>query len=100
MSTQYIQKFDDAAHLPDDTPNAAAVGVVGGALVIRDSSTAGGFGAVAINSASDSQPVKLNSRTYSQATGDSMGAQLKPDQIVTTTGNVYGLQATPRVESA
>jgi hypothetical protein len=48
----------------------------------------------------DSKTVKVNSRDYSQASGDSIGFQSKPNQNVTTTGSVYGGQVSPRCASA
>ena len=48
----------------------------------------------------DSKVIKLNSRNYSQATGDSIGFQSKVNQDTTSTGEVYGGQVQPRVASA
>lgn len=48
----------------------------------------------------DSKTVKINSRNYRQATGDSIGSQSKPAQTVTTSGDVFGSQVSPRVSDA
>jgi hypothetical protein len=53
-----------------------------------------------INSTSDNKPVLVNSRAYTQTSGDSIGLQSKPDQTVASSGSVYGFQISPRVESA
>lgn len=50
-----------------------------------------------INSIADGNPVRINSRNYAQATGDSIGFQSKPAQSVTSTGTVQGGQVSPRV---
>jgi len=50
-----------------------------------------------IKSYSDSSPVKINSRNYTQTSGDSIGFQAKPAQSVTSTGTIQGGQISPRV---
>jgi hypothetical protein len=50
-----------------------------------------------INTVSDDRTVRINSRSYTQATGDSIGFQSKPNQTVTTTGTVRGGEISPRV---
>lgn len=102
MATQYLQKFDDAAHLPPDTGKAAGVGVISGLLSFN--SGVGGLlaGATAnldLKTTTDSKPVRINSRNYTQASGDSIGYQAKPSQTVTTTGAVYGSQISPRLQN-
>lgn len=52
-----------------------------------------------INSMVDNKTVKINSRDYVQASGDSIGFQTTPNQTVTTTGEVYGAQFKPRAAS-
>src|SRR3990167_3017282 len=49
-----------------------------------------------INTVLDNKQIKLNSRDYPQATGDTIGFQTTPNQTVTTTGEVYGAQFKPR----
>lgn len=44
----------------------------------------------------DSKPVHLNVRNYTQASGDTIGAVAQPNQTVTTTGEVFGMQIKPR----
>jgi len=41
--------------------------------------------------------VRINSRTYTQTSGDTIGFQTSPSQGATTTGEVYGAQIKPRV---
>lgn len=52
-----------------------------------------------INTVEDNKTIRLNSRDYAQATGDSIGLQSKPRQTVTTTGNVVGAEFSPRVSA-
>jgi len=70
------------------------------ALRVGDGSTVGGIpvGGSVIISGSDSVPIKLNSRAYTQTSGDPIGFQSKPSQEATTTGEVYGGQVSPRVQ--
>lgn len=51
-----------------------------------------------LNTTSDNRQVELNSRNFTQATGDSIAAKANPSQTVTTTGAIYGLQISPRVQ--
>lgn len=52
-----------------------------------------------LDTVSDNRQVRINSRSFVQATGDSIGFQSKPSQGATTTGEVYGGQVSPRVAS-
>lgn len=47
----------------------------------------------------DSKPVKINSRNYTQTSGNSIGFQVKPSQTVTTTGEVIGGEISPRLQN-
>ena len=100
MATRYLDKASTAADVPLDTPTAAGVGIVSGALVVRGSGTAGSFGHSSINSPSDSTTIRLNSRDYTQTSGDSIGFQSKPRATGTGTSTVYGAQVSPRFGSA
>lgn len=51
---------------------------------------------LALNSTSDDKQVRVNSRNFTQASGDSIGMQVTPNQTVTTTGEVFGAQFKPR----
>lgn len=51
---------------------------------------------LALNTTSDDKQVRINSRNFTQATGDSVAAQFTPNQTVTTTGEVFGAQFKPR----
>ena len=53
-----------------------------------------------VNTQFDSLPIRLNSRAYVQASGSSIAVQSKPDQTVTTTGDVIGAEFSPRVSDA
>lgn len=48
-----------------------------------------------LKTTTDSKPVRINSRNYTQASGDSIGFQATPNQTVTTTGEVFGAQLKP-----
>lgn len=50
----------------------------------------------AINTNLDNVSVKINSRNYTQASGDTIALQVTPNQTVTTTGEVFGAQFKPR----
>jgi hypothetical protein len=52
-----------------------------------------------INTEKDNNPVRINSRTYQQASGSSIAFQAKPSQAQTTTGSVSGGEISPRVQS-
>ena len=45
----------------------------------------------------DNKQIKINSRNYTQTSGDTIALQSKPAQAATTTGEVYGFQIQPRV---
>ena len=49
---------------------------------------------------SDDKQVRINSRSFTQASGDTMAFQSKPSQTVTTTGSVQGGQISPRLQDA
>lgn len=44
----------------------------------------------------DTKNVRLNSRDYTQASGSASGVQIKPNQSVTGTASICGLEASPR----
>jgi hypothetical protein len=110
MATHFLHKFTHpdgtiASALANfnvaspDKPNAFALGVVSGAIYPgKDSS--GNNQNLKLNTQGDNKPVLINSRDYTQATGDSIGLQLKPSQTVTSTGAVYGIQASPRAQDS
>lgn len=52
-----------------------------------------------IQSVSDSKPVRINSRDYTQASGSSIGFQVKPAQTVTNADYVKGGEISPRINS-
>lgn len=52
------------------------------------------------NTVTDNKSVKLNSRNFTQASGDTIGYRSNPSQTVTTTGAVYGTQVSPRLQDA
>ena len=100
MATQYIEKFEDNAHLPTDTPSAKSIGVVSGAFTGRGSATGGSFDHFSVNSPADDKVIKLNSRNYITTTGDHIGVQIKPATTVTKTADgLKGLEVSPRVNS-
>ena len=50
----------------------------------------------AIKSVSDTKNVRINSRNYTQTSGDASGVQIKPNQSVTGTASISGLEVSPR----
>lgn len=50
-----------------------------------------------INTTLDNKNVRINSRTYTQTSGDTIGFQSAPSQGASTTGEVFGAQIKPRV---
>lgn len=52
---------------------------------------------MALNTASDDKQVRINSRNFTQTSGDSIGLQVTPNQAANTTGEVFGAQFKPRV---
>jgi hypothetical protein len=55
---------------------------------------------LALNTTSDNKPVLVNSRNYTQTSGDSIAMQSKPSQTITGTASVYGAQFSPRFQDA
>lgn len=52
-----------------------------------------------LETSSDNRQVKINSRDFSQASGNSIAFQVRPSQTATTTGDVTGGEISPRVQS-
>lgn len=48
---------------------------------------------------SDDKPVRINSRNYTQTSGNSIGFQSKPAQTVGSSGQVIGAEISPRVNN-
>ncbi len=53
-------------------------------------------GHASLNTDTDTKQVRINSRAFTQTSGDSMSAQFTPNQTVSTTGEVSGAQFKPR----
>lgn len=51
-----------------------------------------------VKSVSDTKNVRINSRNYTQTSGDASGVQIKPNQTVATAG-ITGLEVSPRFAS-
>lgn len=68
--------------------------------LLKGKLTIGGGQNFALNTTSDNTQVRINSRSFTQASGDSIGFQSKPSQTVTTSGTVQGGQISPRVQAA
>lgn len=49
-----------------------------------------------IKSVTDTKTIKLNSRNYTQTSGDASGVQVKPNQSVTGTAGITGMEISPR----
>lgn len=54
---------------------------------------------LSIRTSLDSKVIKLNSRNYTQSSGDTIALQVTPNQAADTTGEVFGAQFKPRVAS-
>jgi hypothetical protein len=54
---------------------------------------------LALDTTTDSKPVRINSRSYTQTSGSTIGMQVKPNQSVATTGDVIGAEISPRIAS-
>ena len=52
-----------------------------------------------LQTVSDSKPVRINSRNYSQTSGSSIGFQVKPAQTVANTDMIMGGEISPRINS-
>lgn len=50
-----------------------------------------------LQTVTDSKTVKLNSRNYTQTSGDSIGFQSKPAQTIGSSGSIFGCQISPRI---
>jgi len=53
-----------------------------------------------LETVNDNKQIKLNSKDYVQASGDTIAFSVTPNQTVTTTGEVFGGQIKPRIASA
>jgi len=49
-----------------------------------------------LNTATDTKPVRINSRDYTQTSGSGIGVQCKPNQSVTGTASITGGEFSPR----
>jgi hypothetical protein len=99
-STKHLDELDD----PLDTQEGVLTPAVRKARVMANLSLDVGLTATATNdlalkTTSDNRQVELNSRAFTQATGDSIAFQAVPNQTVNTTGEVFGGQIKPRVAS-
>lgn len=52
-----------------------------------------------LETSDDDRQVRINSRDFSQTSGNSIAFQAKPSQTATTTGEVIGAEISPRVQS-
>ena len=69
-------------------------------LSIRPQSTiATGDSHLSLNTGGDGKQVRINSRNFTQATGSSIGLQVKPAQNATSTGSVIGAEISPRINN-
>jgi hypothetical protein len=83
-SDNYEIKYGDATNVAELIASAVS------------SLTAPSASHLTLNTTSDDKQVRINSRNFTQATGDSIGFQATPNQTVNTTGEVYGGQIKPR----
>jgi hypothetical protein len=67
---------------------------------VQSDITAASSSHLVLNTDDDDKQIRINSRSYTQATGSSIGFQVKPAQTVTTTGSVIGGEISPRYNNA
>jgi hypothetical protein len=97
MATHYLHKFASVAEfnaISPDRTKGFPIGIVSDTIYTKSGQN------LKFATQTDSKPILLNSRDYTQASGDSIGVQSKPSQTVTTTGAVYGVQISPRLQNA
>ena len=70
---------------------------VGKLTVLGGDIDAGGTFNLDLNTTSDNKPTRINSRNFTQTSGNSIGFQSKPAQTVGSSGNVIGFEVSPRV---
>lgn len=110
MPTANIQIIRSTGELQSYLPSAVAIGYLttDGLVYIKDqlgtvralaAGTAESAQHLILNTVSDDKQVRINSRSFTQASGDSMAFQAKPSQTVTTTGSVQGGQISPRLQA-
>ena len=118
FSQEIIVDAKSASFMPKDTDSPAITikGLAGQSedlLIIKNSSdtelisvgTAGAFQGVSgqhlsLNTVSDSKNVRINSRNYTDTTGDAIGFQVKPAQTVSKTANaLIGGEISPRLNN-
>jgi hypothetical protein len=64
-----------------------------------DTITAASAAHLVLNTTSDDKQPRLNSRSFAQTSGSSIGFQAKPAQNVASTGSVIGAEISPRANS-
>jgi len=74
------------------------VSVTNGRLLFQGALTMTGDH-LSVNTVDDSKQVRINSRNFTQVTGDSIGFQVKPAQSVSTAGALEGGEISPRLNS-
>ncbi len=74
-------------------------GVIGSGSATMNSITSAAGAHLTLNTTSDNTQVRINSRSFAQTSGDSIGFQSKPSQTVTSSGNVIGGQVSPRLQT-
>ena len=102
--TRKVQNLPDCTgFVYDKVSNTLKYNKNGTIVEIPDSSaglTAISGSHLILNTTSDDKQVRINSRSFTQASGSSIGMQSKPSQTVTTTGDVIGAEFSPRYQDA
>lgn len=102
--TTKVRNLPNAAGLVyDKVDNTIKYNKNGTIAVLADSSsglTAISGSNLVLSTTSDTKQVALNSRNYTQTSGDSIGFKSNPSQTVTGTASVYGAQVSPRFQDA
>lgn len=79
---------------------ASATKALGFTVASSNPKIIGYTGHLVLDTDTDSKQVRINSRNFTQASGDSMGFQTTPNQTVTTTGEIFGGQIKPRAAAS
>lgn len=79
-------------------PGSILLDTTNGKFYLNTNTKASPTWALELDTVDDGTPVRINSRSYTQTTGSSIGMQSKPSQTVTTTGDVIGAEFSPRYQ--
>ena len=79
-------------------PGSIILDTTNGKFYLNTNTKASPTWALELDTVDDGTPVRINSRSYTQTSGSSIGMQSKPSQTVTTTGDVIAAEFSPRYQ--